>query len=70
MLIAEILREQRESRGLRQSEIAERLGVPQSLVSRYESGERRIDLIELEAIAKAIEITLPDLLAKYLEAIQ
>lgn len=53
-----LLRELRRSTGLRQSELAERLGRPQSFVSKYESGERRLDLVELKAICAALGTTL------------
>jgi transcriptional regulator with XRE-family HTH domain len=32
--------------------------VPQSFVSKYESGERRLDVIELRHVAKALDTTL------------
>lgn len=38
--------------GLTQGEAALRLGMPQSRLSRMESGERRIDIIELAEIAR------------------
>lgn len=44
-----VLRELRLTAGLRQSDVAERLDVHQSFVSKYESGERRLDLVEREA---------------------
>ena len=45
----------RLSRGLTQAAVAERLNKPQSFVSKYESGERRVDIVEFFAICKALE---------------
>jgi len=42
-----MLREARLSAGLTQTQAAELIGRPQSFVSKCESGERRIDVIEL-----------------------
>jgi len=39
-----------------QFQLAQKLSRPQSFVSKYENGERRIDLIEFLAIAEALEI--------------
>ena len=38
--------------------LADRLGVPQSVVSKYERGERQLDFVEVEAICDALGITL------------
>lgn len=53
-----LLRRIRLDAGLRQVDLAERLGQPQSFVSKYESGERRLDLLELRAVCDAIGISL------------
>ena len=58
--LLELLREKRVDAGLRQSELARRLGQPQSFVSKYESGERRLDVLELRQICQALGITLVD----------
>ena len=47
-----------------QADLAERLGVPQSFVSKYESGERRIDLLELRLISSALNIPLVALVTR------
>jgi ribosome-binding protein aMBF1 (putative translation factor) len=46
----------RKEASLTQIELANRLGKPQSFVSKFESGERRIDLIEFATIAKVLDI--------------
>lgn len=44
----------REKSGIRQQPLAAKLGKPQSFIAKYEGGERRIDLIEFVAIARAL----------------
>jgi len=46
------LREARIRAGFTQVEVATRLRVPQSFVSKCESGERRVDVVELADFAK------------------
>ncbi len=50
--IAAKLRELRETLGLSQGEVAEKLNKTQSYISRCETGNRRLDIFELEAFAK------------------
>ncbi len=50
-----LLASAREKAGLTQQQLADRLGKPQSFVAKYEGGERRIDVIEFLAIARALE---------------
>lgn len=44
--LRKLLKESRLLAGLRQQDVAQRLGKPQSFVAKIESGERKIDLIE------------------------
>jgi len=60
-LLAHVLRDLRAQAGLTQTDVASRLGKPQSYVSKYEGGERRLDLIELSDLCKALGITLTGL---------
>jgi transcriptional regulator with XRE-family HTH domain len=46
------LREARVRAGLSQEIAARKLGRPQSFVSKCESGERRVDVVELKALAR------------------
>ena len=48
------LKAARRSAGLTQAEVAKRLGRPQSFVSKYERGERRLDVVEFGHVATAI----------------
>jgi transcriptional regulator with XRE-family HTH domain len=63
--LAALLRAVRSESGLTQAEVAERLELPQSFVSKYESGERRLDLIELRQICKALRISLGDFVRRF-----
>ena len=47
-----LLRQARLDAKLTQAEVSVALGRPQSFVSKCESGERRVDVIELEEFAK------------------
>lgn len=53
-----LLRQIRLDAELKQTELAVRLGKPQSFVSKYESGERRLDVLELRQVCDAVGITL------------
>jgi transcriptional regulator with XRE-family HTH domain len=60
--------EARKSAKLTQAELAGRLGKPQSYVSKVESGERRLDVVELTALAEALGTDPAGLLAAFLRA--
>ena len=49
-----LLVDARKRAGLRQVDLAAALGRPQSFVSKYESGERRLDVVEFIDVAEAI----------------
>jgi len=49
----ELLRNARKDARMTQKEVAQLLGKPQSYVSKCESGERRVDVIELKYFARA-----------------
>ena len=53
-----LLRTIRKEAGVSQVELAKRLEVSQSFVSKIESGERRIDIVELRRICGALDNTL------------
>jgi transcriptional regulator with XRE-family HTH domain len=51
--------------GLRQTDVAKKLGKPQSFVSNYESGERRLDLLELQAVCEVMGMKVKDFVGRY-----
>lgn len=63
--LCELLRQMREEAGLSQVELARRLRKPQSYVSKYESAERRLDLLEVWLICEAIGITFARFARRY-----
>jgi len=65
--LAALLRQVRIEAELTQEQVAGKIGQTQSYVSKYESGEQRLDLIELEAVCGAVGIALPDFVRRYLE---
>lgn len=54
----------RKAAGLTQVEVAARLKQPQSYVSKYESGVRRLDVIEFIQVAEAIGFDPADLVRR------
>jgi transcriptional regulator with XRE-family HTH domain len=60
-----LLREKRKDAGLSQIELAKRLGRSQSFVSKYESGELRLDLVELNLICRALGISLSSFVRQF-----
>lgn len=67
--LLELVREGRRKAGLSQSELAERLGRPQSWVSKVEIGERRLDLEELRRVCEALGLDLVKLVRKWISSI-
>ncbi|HEX8180874.1 MAG TPA: helix-turn-helix transcriptional regulator [Pyrinomonadaceae bacterium] len=61
-----LLREIRIEAGMTQTELAAHIEKDQAYVSRYESGQRRLDVLEAREICQAIGITLEEF-AKRLE---
>lgn len=51
--------------GLKQTDLADILGVPQSFVSKIETGERGLDLVELKAVVEAMGATLAEFVLEF-----
>ena len=63
--LQELLRELREGAELRQIDIAKRLGRPQSFVSKYESGEKNLDFLEVKEVCEALGIPLVEFVRRF-----
>jgi transcriptional regulator with XRE-family HTH domain len=66
-VLSSLLRQVRVEAGLTQAQLAELLKQPQSFVSKYESGERRLDLIEIKQICQALELSLAEFVKRFEE---
>jgi len=60
----ELFRRVRERQGMTQEQLAEKLGVTQSFVSKCERGERRIDVLELRSFCRAMGVSLVNFAAE------
>jgi transcriptional regulator with XRE-family HTH domain len=51
-----LLVEARTEAGLSQAQLAAKLGRPQSFVSKYERGDRRLDVVEFLDVSRALNL--------------
>ena len=61
----DLLKEARVAENLTQADVADRLGLPQSYVSKYESGERRLDFVETVLVCEALGMSIEEFAAAY-----
>lgn len=57
-LLLDLLRELRKQKGLTQDQMAKGIGAKQAFVSKYETGERRLDFLDLVAICEVLSISI------------
>lgn len=60
--VVALVRKAREKSGRTQGEIAQALGQPQSYISKVETCERRIDIIELMQLCRVVGVTLAEVI--------
>jgi len=63
-MIAAALATQRRAKGLSQAQVAKALGRHQPFIANIESGERRVDLVELLDLAAIIDLDVDELVRK------
>ncbi len=68
VILGQVLARARERAGLKQSDVAARLGLPASYLSKIESGTRRLDVVELIRIAGAMNVDPAELIREVKEA--
>ena len=59
LVVNTLLKELRKAAGITQIQMAELLDLTQSLFSKYERGEVRLDIIQLRTIVMKLGLTLP-----------
>jgi transcriptional regulator with XRE-family HTH domain len=64
-VLLELLRELRQTAGVSQADVAKRLQQPQTVVSKIERGERRIDFVELGLYLEGVNSDLRSFLDEY-----
>lgn len=64
-IFLQILIDQRISAGLTQADVAEKLRKPQSFVSKYERGERRLDFVEALQVSHVLGLDPRQLFARF-----
>lgn len=62
--VIDAIKKVRIEQGLSQRELARRLGKPPSFVNKIEQIERRLDVLEFIAIARAMDVVESDLLRR------
>ena len=65
--LREILIQARQRAGWTQYDLAERLERPQSFVSKYERGERRLDLVEFLEVAEVLQVDVHEVIRELTE---
>ena len=67
--LRKVLKSFRKEVGLTQGELALRLGVPQSFVSKYECGERTLSFVDVHLICHALTVPFSNICHRFEEEI-
>jgi transcriptional regulator with XRE-family HTH domain len=66
--LIELLVNARDQAGMSQRQLAAALNRPRSFISRIESGERRLDVVEFVAVANALKLDALELFALFIRS--
>jgi transcriptional regulator with XRE-family HTH domain len=64
IIFQNLIKAERKIKDISQMEMAIRTGFSQSAISKYESGERKLDIVELASVCDALDIKLSDFILK------
>ncbi|MBI1333801.1 MAG: helix-turn-helix domain-containing protein [Armatimonadetes bacterium] len=68
-LMVRLLREAREGHGITQEQVAQKLDITASMLSKWELGQRRIDLRELSLYLQACGVDIVEFVSSWQQAI-
>lgn len=68
--LVSLLREMRIEAGLTQVDLAARIEKDQAYVSRYESGQRRLDVLEVREICQVVGVALEEFVKRLESALK
>ncbi len=69
-IFVECLRDFRAQSRMTQQELASHLNCPQSYISKYEQGQRRLDIVEIRRICNILGVSLTEFASEYEERLQ
>ncbi|WP_334156619.1 helix-turn-helix domain-containing protein [Oryzomicrobium sp.] len=69
-IFRELLKQARERSGMTQVQVAALLGKPQSYVSKYESGDRRLDFTEFMEVANVLSLDTQAFIQQYRDKVE
>lgn len=65
LVFSQLLNQTRKERKITQVALSKKLGKPQSFVSKYENGERILDIVEIYQLCLALNIKFIDLMQRF-----
>lgn len=65
--LLELLYQARSSQGLRQSDLAKLMDMPQSFISKIESGERQLDIMTFLELCESLQVDPIELFTKFIQ---